>query len=39
MVWDRKVADSAIAETLPLAPLVIRDISIVGMAGGAFGVW
>ena len=38
MVWERKVADPAIAETLTLAPLVIRDIGIVGVAGGEFGV-
>ena len=37
-VWERKVADPAIAETLTLAPLVIRDIGIVGVAGGEFGV-
>src|SRR5216684_635729 len=38
MVWERKAADPAIAETLTLAPLVIRDIGIVGVAGGEFGV-
>ena len=37
-VWERKVADPAIAETLTLAPLVIREIGIVGVAGGEFGV-
>ena len=26
MVWERKVADPAIGETLTLAPLVVRDI-------------
>src|SRR2546430_10322214 len=38
IVWERKVADPAIAETLTLAPLVVRDIAIVGVAGGEFGV-
>ena len=38
MVWERKVADPAVAETLTLAPLVIRDIAIVGVAGGEYGV-
>src|SRR3954463_6720621 len=37
MVWERKVADPAIAETITLAPLVIRDIAITGSAGGEFG--
>jgi alcohol dehydrogenase (cytochrome c) len=38
MLWERKVADPAVAETLTLAPLVIRDIAIVGVAGGEYGV-
>lgn len=38
MVWERKVADPAIAETITLAPLVIRDIAITGSAGGEFGI-
>ena len=38
MVWERKVADPAVAETLTLAPLVVRDIAIVGAAGGEFGI-
>ena len=38
MVWERKVADPAFAETLTLAPLVIRDIGIIGVAGGEYGV-
>jgi alcohol dehydrogenase (cytochrome c) len=37
-VWERKVADPAIAETLTLAPLVVRDIAIVGAAGGEYGI-
>jgi alcohol dehydrogenase (cytochrome c) len=38
MVWERKIADPAIAETLTIAPLVIRDLAIVGSAGGEFGI-
>src|SRR5262249_1766715 len=35
---ERKVADPAIAEPLTLAPLVVRDLAIVGSAGGEFGI-
>ena len=38
MVWERKIADPAIGETLTIAPLVIRDLAIVGAAGGEFGI-
>jgi alcohol dehydrogenase (cytochrome c) len=38
MVWERKVAEPAIAETLTIAPLIIRDLAIVGSAGGEFGI-
>jgi alcohol dehydrogenase (cytochrome c) len=38
LVWERKVADPAIGETLTLAPLVIRDVAIVGSAGGELGI-
>jgi alcohol dehydrogenase (cytochrome c) len=38
MVWERKIADPAIAETLTIAPLVVRDLGIVGSAGGEFGI-
>jgi alcohol dehydrogenase (cytochrome c) len=37
-VWERRVADPAIGETLTLAPLVIRDVAIVGTAGGEYGI-
>ena len=37
-VWERKVADPAVAEVITLAPLVIRDIAIVGSAGGEYGI-
>jgi alcohol dehydrogenase (cytochrome c) len=38
MVWERKVGDPAIGETITLAPLVVRDFAIVGSAGGEFGI-
>ncbi len=37
-VWERKVAEPALGETLTLAPLVVRDVAIVGSAGGEFGI-
>jgi alcohol dehydrogenase (cytochrome c) len=37
-VWERKIADPGVAETITLAPLVIRDIAIVGAAGGEYGI-
>jgi alcohol dehydrogenase (cytochrome c) len=37
-VWERKVADPEIAEVLTLAPLVVRDVAIVGSAGGEYGI-
>ncbi len=38
VVWERKVADPALGETLTVAPLIIRDLAIVGAAGGEFGI-
>jgi alcohol dehydrogenase (cytochrome c) len=38
VVWERKIADPAIGETLTIAPLIIRDLAIVGTAGGEFGI-
>jgi alcohol dehydrogenase (cytochrome c) len=38
VAWERKIADPAIGETLTIAPLVIRDVAIVGTAGGEFGI-
>ncbi len=38
VVWERKIADPALAEVLTIAPLVIRDMAIVGIAGGEFGI-
>jgi len=37
-VWERKIADPAIAETLTAAPLIVGDIGIVGSAGGEYGI-
>ena len=36
MVWERKIADPALGETITMAPLVVRDLAIVGPAGGEF---
>jgi alcohol dehydrogenase (cytochrome c) len=38
VVWERKIADPAMAETITIAPLVIRDLAIVGTAGGEYGI-
>jgi alcohol dehydrogenase (cytochrome c) len=38
VVWERKIADPAIGETLTIAPLIVRDTAIVGAAGGEFGI-
>ena len=37
-VWERKIADPAVGETLTLAPLIVRDVGIVGIAGGEYGI-
>jgi alcohol dehydrogenase (cytochrome c) len=38
VVWERKIAEPALGETLTIAPLIIRDLAIVGAAGGEFGI-
>ena len=38
VAWERKITDPAIGETLTIAPLVIRDLAIVGTAGGERGI-
>src|SRR5215467_6761781 len=38
VAWERKIADPAIAETITAAPLIVRDVAIVGTAGGEFGI-
>jgi alcohol dehydrogenase (cytochrome c) len=38
LAWERKIADPAIGETITMAPLVVRDLAIVGPAGGEFGI-
>lgn len=38
ITWERAVADPAVAETLTTAPLVIRDLAIIGPAGGEYGI-
>ena len=37
-VWERQIADPAVGETLTLAPLVIRDMAVVGAAGAEYGI-
>ena len=37
-LWERKVAEPGLGETLTAAPLVIRDLAIIGSAGGEFGI-
>ncbi len=37
-VWERKIADPALGETITMAPLVVHDLAIVGPAGGEFGI-
>jgi alcohol dehydrogenase (cytochrome c) len=38
VVWERKIAEPALGETLTIAPLIIRDLAIVGTAGGEYGI-
>jgi alcohol dehydrogenase (cytochrome c) len=38
IAWERKIAEPALGETLTIAPLVIRDLAIVGIAGGEYGI-
>jgi alcohol dehydrogenase (cytochrome c) len=37
-LWERKVAEPGLGETVTAAPLVIRDVAIIGSAGGEFGI-
>jgi alcohol dehydrogenase (cytochrome c) len=38
VVWERKIAEPALGETLTIAPLIVRDLAIVGAAGGERGI-
>jgi alcohol dehydrogenase (cytochrome c) len=38
VAWERKIAEPEIGETLTIAPLIVRDLAIVGAAGGEFGI-
>jgi alcohol dehydrogenase (cytochrome c) len=38
VIWERKIAEPALGETLTIAPLIVRDLAIVGAAGGEFGI-
>jgi alcohol dehydrogenase (cytochrome c) len=37
-VWERKIADPGLGETITMAPLIVRDFAIVGPAGGEYGI-
>jgi alcohol dehydrogenase (cytochrome c) len=37
-IWERRIADPSLGETITLAPLVVRDLGIIGSAGGEFGI-
>ncbi|MBB4125965.1 PQQ-dependent dehydrogenase (methanol/ethanol family) [Xanthomonas translucens] len=37
-LWERKLADINLGETLTMAPLVVKDKVLVGNSGGEFGV-
>jgi alcohol dehydrogenase (cytochrome c) len=37
-LWERKVAEPGLGETVTAAPLVIRDLATIGSAGGEFGI-
>src|ERR1700683_387397 len=38
-LWKTQVADVANGETIPMAPLVVKDRVIVGASGGEFGIY
>ena len=38
-LWNTRVADLAVGETMTMAPLVVRDRVIVGASGGEFGIY
>ena len=38
LTWEVKVADPAIADTLTVAPMVVRDMAIYGQAGADYGI-
>ena len=38
LAWEIQLADPAIAETITVAPLVIRDLAITGVSGAEYGI-
>ena len=38
MVWEVKLAEPAIAETITVAPLVVKDLAITGVSGAEYGI-
>jgi len=39
LVWDTKLGDVNIGETMTMAPVVVKNRVIVGVSGGEMGVW
>lgn len=38
MVWERKIADPAMAETITVAPLIVKNTGVIGIAGAEYGI-
>src|SRR4029077_18465938 len=38
VAWGGKIAEPALGQTLTTAPLIVRDLAIVGASGGEFGI-
>jgi len=38
LVWEIQLADPAIAETITIAPLVVKDMAISGVSGAEYGI-
>ena len=38
LVWETQLADPAIAETITIAPLVVKDMAISGVSGAEYGI-
>ena len=39
LVWDTKLGDVNIGETMTMAPLVVKNRVLVGVSGGEMGIW
>ena len=38
LVWETQLADPAVAETVTIAPLVVKDMAITGVSGAEYGI-